>query len=240
MKHKLGIMIILLVIVFSSVVCGFGQEAAEEAEPAEATGKTLVDLNMRQGPGVNYDVVGSLPADSEFKAVGRNADSSWLAVEDKDGNQVWVSAASEFVEIDADKVAALSVVEASASAYDAGDPNVNKLFNEIPLVLHNPNSFTCVSHAGLKNLEPLTEGNVIGPHSGDFVHTELGNVLFKYINGSLRLIRENPIARFEGDAESLSFEEAIKMFELGEIVWTGHIGEWPARGVTGCDPAAKQ
>ena len=30
------------------------------------------------------------------------------------------------------------------------------------------------SHAGINNIIPLAEGNVIGPHSGDFVHKDLG------------------------------------------------------------------
>jgi hypothetical protein len=64
-------------------------------------------------------------------------------------------------------------------------------------------------------------------------------VLFKYTNGSFVLIRDNPIARFEGDVESLPLDKALQMFENGEVVWTGGIGNWPGRGVPGCDYAAK-
>jgi hypothetical protein len=103
-------------------------------------------------------------------------------------------------------------------------------------VLHNQGGFTCVSHNGLNNLDPLLEGNVIGPHAGDFVYKG-NNVLFRYKNGFLQLIRENPVARFEGGVESLPFDKAMQLFQNEEINWTGELGQNPGRGVTGCDPA---
>ena len=94
--------------------------------------------------------------------------------------------------------------------------------------------------AGLNNLLPeVTNGNIIGPHSGDFVYNG-DNVLFEYSNGGFQLIKENPIARFEGGAKYLSFTEAMQLFARGEIVWTGSISDWPGRGVTGCDLSAGQ
>jgi hypothetical protein len=89
-------------------------------------------------------------------------------------------------------------------------------------------------------LPSVADGNVIGPHSGDFALVgQGGNVLFEYSNGTLRLIRDNPIARFSGDQKYVSLERALKMFEEGDVVWTGSFGEWPARGVPGCDESAK-
>lgn len=49
------------------------------------------DVNLRSGPGTDYEVVGSLSPGQSFNIIGRNADSSWwqIAVDDK---PVWVAA----------------------------------------------------------------------------------------------------------------------------------------------------
>lgn len=212
----------------------------EPVEP-EVKAQARVNLNLRQGPGTQYALVGSLPVGAELRLVGRNEDSSWLVAEDEGQNRVWLSADPELTQVDPDLVTDLPVVSLSPAplAYDASDVNVNNVLNQIPLVIHNPDSFTCASQAGLNNLGSLAEGNVIGPHSGDFVHPELGNVLFRYTNGSLVLIRENPNDRFADGSASLPLETALRMFQSGELVWTGRLGEWPARGVTGCDQSAR-
>ncbi len=209
----------------------------EDGETVEV--EALTNLNQRQGPGTNYGVVGSLPQGETATAVGRNEDGSWILVRTESGDEVWMSASGEFIQANGD-IMSLAVVEASAPAYDASNPMVNKVLNEIPLVVHHPDSFTCASHGGLNNLEAdVAEGNVIGPHSGDFVYNG-NNVLFKKVNGSIVLINENPIARFEGGAETMPLAQALQRFADGQIVWNGTLGDWPARGVTGCDPAAGQ
>jgi hypothetical protein len=147
---------------------------------------------------------------------------------------------AEYVEIDAAALAKVPVVEAPPLAFNASNAQVNRVLNQIPLVVHHPDHDTCASHAGLNNLLPsVIDGNVIGPHSGDFVLVGKENVLFEYSNGTFQLIRDNPIARFDNGEKYLSLETAMKMFEKGEIVWTGNFGEWPARGVTGCDESAQ-
>ena len=218
-------------------------EAADASAPTpsptpEIMVQALTNLNLRAGPGTSYPVVGSFAADSDLVLVGRNADGSWLVAENKSGEQVWLTGDADLVQRDAEAVAQLPVIEAPLLSYDTSNVDVNNLLNLTPLVLHNPNNFTCASHAGINNIVPLAEGNVIGPHSGDFVHTELGNVLFKYSNGTLSLIRENPIDRFEGGQESLPLDTALQLFQRREVVWNGQFGEWPARGVTGCDESA--
>jgi hypothetical protein len=204
--------------------------------------RALVDLNLRAGPGVAYPVQGALKKDDQVTVVGRNKDGSWLLVETKDGKKLWVSGGSDFVQVDKAAVDRLPVVEAAAAAYNSSDPKVNQVLNEIPLVVNHNGIFTCASHGGLNHLLPdVAEGNVIGPHSGDFAYLGSGGaaVLFKYTGGTFVLIRDNPIARFEGDKESLPLDQALQMFEKGEVVWTGSIGAWPGRGVTGCDLSSK-
>lgn len=207
---------------------------------ASARARTLTSVNLREGPGVHYRVVGGLPAESEVTVVGRNQDGSWLVVKTESG-KAWMTGASDFVEIDATALSKLPVVETSPPSYDASNVNVDRVLNQIPLVIYHRDHFTCVSHGGLNNLLMSPEdGNVIGPHSGDFALVgKGGNVLFEYANGTFRLIRDNPIARFDNGEKYLSLEKALKMFEDGEIVWTGRFGDWPGRGVTGCDKSAK-
>lgn len=141
-----------------------------------------------------------------------------------------------------------SAIPPSASkAYDVTDPLVNAVLNQIPLVVWHETSHTCASHAGLNNLlegvDGVQEGHVIGPHAGDFVWKSrecgfIGNVLFKYTNGSFQLIRQESAERFCQGEAFLSFEKAMQMFASGEIEWSGHIGD-SGRGVTGCDLSAK-
>jgi hypothetical protein len=205
-----------------------------------ARARTLASVNLREGPGVHYRLVGGLPADSEVTVVGRNKDGSWLVVKTESG-KAWMTGASDFVEIDAKALSKLPVVETSPPSYDASNANVDRVLNQIPLVIYHRDHFTCASHGGLNHLlMPLEDGNVIGPHSGDFAFVgKGGNVLFEYQNGMFRLIRDNPIARFDNGEKYLSLEKALTMFEDGEIVWTGRFGDWPGRGVTGCDKSAK-
>jgi uncharacterized protein YraI len=205
-------------------------------------GRALVDLNLRAGPGVAYPVQGSLKKDDQVTVVGRNKDGSWLLVETKDGKKLWVSGGSEFVQVDRAAVDRLPVVETGGVAFNASDPKVNQVLNEIPLLVYHRDHFTCASHGGLNRLLPdVVEGNIVGPNSGDFAYPGKGGaVLFRYTGGTFVLIRDNPIARFDGDKESLPLDQALQMFEKGEVVWTGHIGDWPGRGVEGCDLSAKK
>lgn len=51
----------------------------------------VTELNVRQGPGTQYPSVGTLSAGDTIEIVGRNADSSWLAIEFR-GGSAWVFA----------------------------------------------------------------------------------------------------------------------------------------------------
>jgi hypothetical protein len=233
----LGVIIgILLVLAILYLIFGQG------AFPWDLSlkGRTLTSVNLRQGPGIGYPTTGGVPADAEVTVVGRNEDGSWLLVRTDAGNQ-WMTGSPEFVEIAAAAVQKLPVIEAPPLAYNASNVHVNQVMNQIPLVVFHADHFTCASHAGLNNLMPsVADGNVIGPHAGDFAFAGAeGNVLFEYSQGGLRLIRDNPVARFDGDQKSLPLDVALKMFETGEIDWTGNFGDWPGRGVPGCDESSQ-
>jgi hypothetical protein len=219
------------------------EEEEEAAEPADTPPpveeqavrvQALTNLNLRSGPGTNYGVAGSLAENSELDVVGRNEDSSWLHVETDEGDQMWLTGDPTLVSFDQALVMGLPVVEAPPPAYNASNPMVNKVLNQIPLVVHHDRNISCASHSGLNKLLPeVKEGHVMGPHAGDFVY-DGNNVLFKISGGSIVLIRENPVARFEGGVESLPLDKALQLFESGDIVWTGDFGQ-PGRGVLGCD-----
>jgi hypothetical protein len=233
----LGVIIGLLLI-FGILYLIFVQGAFPWNPPV--TARTLTGVNLRQGPGISYPRSGGVPADTEVTVVGRNEDSSWLVVRTDSGN-AWMTGGPQFVEVAAAAVQKLPVVKAPSLFYDVSNVQVHEVMNQIPLVVYHADRFTCASHAGLNNLLPsVVDGNVIGPHAGDFAFVDKGgNLLFEYSQGSLRLIRDNPIARFDGDQKYLPLDVALKMFETGEIDWTGNFGDWPGRGVPGCDESSQ-
>lgn len=257
MNFKPIIALVLFFVIVIFLACGTVQpEATPEEEPlsdvsstpivenvapettAEVTAQTLVNLNLRQGPGTHYPVSGSLPAGTEVVVTGRLQDGSWLQVRTEEG-EGWISGQADFVKVEASMLAGIPLVEAPAPAFDASNPMVHRVLNEIPLVVHHSGSYTCASHGGLQHLLPeVRNGHIIGPHAGDFVYGS-DNVLFEYSSGGLQLIRENPVARFEGGSKYLSMAQAMQLFAEGKIVWTGTAGQWPGRGVPGCDPLAK-
>lgn len=61
-----------------------------EAPPAATAGENTV--NLRGGPGTNYDVAGSLEPGESLEIIGRNADSSWWQVSLPGGEPAWVAA----------------------------------------------------------------------------------------------------------------------------------------------------
>lgn len=59
----------------------------------------VVDLNVRNGPGVQYDRVGFLPQNSSALIIGRDYDSGWWKIECPSGinsEQCWVSGGESF------------------------------------------------------------------------------------------------------------------------------------------------
>lgn len=63
------------------------------SEPPPPNGTIFVKVeasNMRSGPGTNNPVIGVIAAGSEGKAIGRNAESTWVQVE-IDGAQGWMA-----------------------------------------------------------------------------------------------------------------------------------------------------
>jgi hypothetical protein len=70
-----------------------GGETADDNAPA-AVGPSLVApgaVNIRSGPGINYNVIGTLNADTTVPITGRNSDASWWQIGITNGTNGWVS-----------------------------------------------------------------------------------------------------------------------------------------------------
>lgn len=77
-------------------------------------------LNIRRGPGTEYNVVGFLTRGSRAAALGKNEDGDWLYIEvpGKPGTFGWVSATSTFSHIDGPAAQLpLTPYEAAVPAY---------------------------------------------------------------------------------------------------------------------------
>jgi CARDB/Bacterial SH3 domain/Bacterial Ig domain len=56
-------------------------------------------LNIRSGPGVNYQKIGELKQGDTATIIGRNADSSWWVIHRNDGTQGWIINQAAYIQI---------------------------------------------------------------------------------------------------------------------------------------------
>jgi TolB protein len=62
----------------------------------------VATLNLRQGPGTNYPVVGKLTQGAQAAIIGRNAAGDWYQVRPTGGSTGWVTGAPAFVQVTGD------------------------------------------------------------------------------------------------------------------------------------------
>ena len=70
------------------------QTSSSEPVPQQVIQPQLVApgaVNIRSGPGLNYDVIGTLNANTAMPIVGRNGDASWWQIKITNGTLGWVS-----------------------------------------------------------------------------------------------------------------------------------------------------
>jgi len=99
-------------------VVGEGEEAAT-AEVASSAADILCSvvvpaLNVRSGPGLQYDIIGKVRAEVEAATVhvtGRSADNQWLTVEPSVAENGWINNSPSFISCSGD-LAGLPIVEA--------------------------------------------------------------------------------------------------------------------------------
>ncbi len=73
---------------------------AGEASSSQAQITVLVDLNVRSGPGVQYDRVGFLLKDTSAQIIGKDPLTGWWKIvcpSNADGSQCWVSGGAQYV-----------------------------------------------------------------------------------------------------------------------------------------------
>jgi hypothetical protein len=72
--------------------------------PLQGTIRILVDLNIRSGPGVQFDRVGFLPRDEIVSISGRDEVSGWWQIQcppSVESAQCWVSGGPRYTQIEA-------------------------------------------------------------------------------------------------------------------------------------------
>ncbi len=67
--------------------------AAPQAEVVSA------GLNIRQGPGINYAVIGTAAAGDRFEVVGQNSEGTWLQIITAGGSQGWISGKADYTRL---------------------------------------------------------------------------------------------------------------------------------------------
>lgn len=121
-----------LEVLLLTLTLGSGQETTSDAPVAqedveEVMATVVVDtLNVRAGPGTNYERIASVDAETTFNVIGQVQSCAWLLVEDADGEQGWISGAARFVTLDGDCAAIPDATEQiTAQPQSAGQQSSN-------------------------------------------------------------------------------------------------------------------
>ncbi len=85
-------------------------------------------LNLRQGPGTNYAVIGKLTQGAQAAIIGRNAASDWYQVRPTTGGTGWVSGSPALVALTGDLTAVPVVSAPAPAAKPAGSPGGTIVF----------------------------------------------------------------------------------------------------------------
>ena len=92
--------------------------AAMEPPATDASVTVLGEMNVRSGPGTDYDVVGNATADEEFPITGRNSEGDWWRI-DFQGQPGWIHAPF-VVAANAEDVPVVGTGMTEAAAPDGG------------------------------------------------------------------------------------------------------------------------
>lgn len=148
--------------------------AAEPAiEPQLAAPGTV---NIRSGPGTNYQVIGALNANTPVKIMGRNQDTSWWQIEITDGSIGWVASSV----VSASNSDSVAVVEAppppvAPAAVAAQPAAAAPPAPEKPKYQYEPTGWYDDGNAGLTRfLGDIKDVNG-NPVNGVFVQAKCGN-----------------------------------------------------------------
>lgn len=129
---------------------------ATPARPGLVSVRATAAVNVRRGPGTQYDVIGVLQPPDEARVTGRNADASWLAIDYQNGTG-WVSAG--VVEVVGDPLRApLAEAPARPQPTAPSPPPTATPGSARPAVTATPSTVTPTPAAALPDLVPLAAG----------------------------------------------------------------------------------
>jgi hypothetical protein len=138
-----------------------------------------VNLNVRTGPGTNYDRVGSLPAGTTVEILGRNASSSWWQIPypDAAGGKAWISAGYGT----ATNTENVPVVEAPAAPAPAAPPpaptSAPPQAAPAPAFPYSPLAWEGQWNAGLAQIRGKIQDAAGSPVNGVFVQAKCGSTV---------------------------------------------------------------
>jgi hypothetical protein len=112
----------------------------------------VATLNLRQGPGTGYAVIGKLTQGAQAAIIGRNAAGDWYQVRPTGGSTGWVTGAPAFVQVTGDLTAVPIVSAPAPAAKPAASPGGTIVFQ---IASGGP---VYVANADGSNLRYLTTG----------------------------------------------------------------------------------
>ena len=80
-KHRLGWFVLFLAFLMAAML----SPGTTVAQTTQGSYITTADVNLRQGPGTNYQIVTKIPKDVKINVVGK--EGAWLKVESKHGGK---------------------------------------------------------------------------------------------------------------------------------------------------------
>ena len=113
-RIALMLVAVALLMLLPVLVAPAAAAPAAAADGPQLTAK-VATLNLRQGPGTNYPVVGKLTQGTHAVIIGRNAAGDWYQVRPTDGSTGWVTGAPTLVQVTGD-LTAVPIVSAPVPA----------------------------------------------------------------------------------------------------------------------------
>jgi hypothetical protein len=139
-------------------IVGDGEESAQGTAVAPASGPAIVctvivpTLNVRSGPGLQYDIIGKVRttdgSTGTINVTGRSTDNEWLTVDPSVAANGWINNSPSFITCSGD-VAGLPIVEAPAP------PTPQPSIVEVPPVT---GTTAIVQETATTTAPPATEG----------------------------------------------------------------------------------
>ena len=148
----------------------------ESVSGSGVSGLVIQPINVRSGPGTNYETLGKLNPDDVVPVTGRDVTGAWFEVEFKD-NTGWVSA--EFMQVE--EMDALPVRTEKAGEEEAEEPITQSPGSGfIPAILdgdsmQSPSAVVVISSMGVRTFQ--FDGSVSSPQGDneDWIQFELIN-----------------------------------------------------------------